>query len=117
MPYSNNQMNVIMYQMQQPEKINTCRKCKWICHTLATQRASWRRPENTGLPPSAITGESLPVEKGGGRRGFRRDAEPAQNIAFSLVVKLAAVLLVFPGWLTLWLAILADMGASVLVTL
>jgi Cd2+/Zn2+-exporting ATPase len=40
-----------------------------------------------------------------------------QNIAFSLVVKLAAVALVFPGWLTLWLAILADMGASVLVTL
>lgn len=40
-----------------------------------------------------------------------------QNIAFSVLVKLAAVLLVFPGWLTLWLAILADMGASVLVTL
>lgn len=40
-----------------------------------------------------------------------------QNVTFSLVIKLAAVLLVFPGWLTLWLAILADMGASVLVTL
>ena len=40
-----------------------------------------------------------------------------QNIAFSLVIKLAAVALVFPGWLTLWLAILADMGASVIVTL
>lgn len=40
-----------------------------------------------------------------------------QNITFSLVVKLVAVILVFPGWLTLWLAILADMGASVLVTL
>ncbi len=40
-----------------------------------------------------------------------------QNIAFSLVIKLAAVALVFPGWLTLWLAILADMGASLLVTL
>lgn len=40
-----------------------------------------------------------------------------QNIAFSLGIKLAAVLLVFPGWLTLWLAILADMGATVLVTL
>lgn len=40
-----------------------------------------------------------------------------QNISFSVIVKLAAVLLVFPGWLTLWLAILADMGASVLVTL
>jgi Cd2+/Zn2+-exporting ATPase len=40
-----------------------------------------------------------------------------QNVAFALIVKLSAVLLVFPGWLTLWLAILADMGASVLVTL
>jgi Cd2+/Zn2+-exporting ATPase len=40
-----------------------------------------------------------------------------QNIAFSLAIKLAAVALVFPGWLTLWLAILADMGASVIVTL
>ncbi|WP_018131873.1 heavy metal translocating P-type ATPase [Effusibacillus pohliae] len=40
-----------------------------------------------------------------------------QNIAFALVTKLLAVLLVFPGWLTLWLAILADMGATILVTL
>lgn len=40
-----------------------------------------------------------------------------QNIAFALMLKVAAVLLVFPGWLTLWLAILADMGASLVVTL
>ena len=40
-----------------------------------------------------------------------------QNITFSLAIKLIAVLAVFPGWLTLWLAILADMGASILVTL
>ncbi len=40
-----------------------------------------------------------------------------QNITFSLAIKLIAVLAVFPGWLTLWLAILADMGATVLVTL
>lgn len=40
-----------------------------------------------------------------------------QNIGFALAIKLAAVLLVFPGWLTLWLAIAADMGASLLVTL
>lgn len=40
-----------------------------------------------------------------------------QNITFALAVKAAAVLAVFPGWLTLWLAILADMGATVLVTL
>lgn len=40
-----------------------------------------------------------------------------QNIALSLGLKLLAVALVFPGLLTLWLAILADMGASLLVTL
>ncbi|MCX7780811.1 MAG: heavy metal translocating P-type ATPase [Negativicutes bacterium] len=40
-----------------------------------------------------------------------------QNIGFSLAIKTVAVLAVFPGWLTLWLAILADMGATILVTL
>jgi Cd2+/Zn2+-exporting ATPase len=40
-----------------------------------------------------------------------------RNIAFSVGIKLVAVAAIFPGWLTLWLAILADMGASVLVTL
>lgn len=40
-----------------------------------------------------------------------------QNITFSLVIKAIAVLAVFPGWLTLWLAILADMGATIVVTL
>lgn len=40
-----------------------------------------------------------------------------QNIALALGLKLLAVALVFPGLLTLWLAILADMGASLLVTL
>jgi Cd2+/Zn2+-exporting ATPase len=40
-----------------------------------------------------------------------------QNIAFALAVKFIAVALVFPGWLTLWLAILSDMGASLVVTL
>lgn len=40
-----------------------------------------------------------------------------QNVLFSVTVKVFAVLAVFPGWLTLWLAILADMGASLLVTL
>lgn len=40
-----------------------------------------------------------------------------QNIGFSLLIKTVAVLAVFPGWLTLWLAILADMGASLIVTL
>lgn len=40
-----------------------------------------------------------------------------QNIGIALGLKLLAVLLVFPGWLTLWIAIMADMGASILVTL
>jgi Zn2+/Cd2+-exporting ATPase len=40
-----------------------------------------------------------------------------QNIGLALGLKLLAVAAVFPGWLTLWLAILADMGATVLVTL
>ena len=40
-----------------------------------------------------------------------------QNITFSLVVKIIALLLVVPGWLTLWIAIFADMGATLLVTL
>ncbi|GLB59596.1 copper-translocating P-type ATPase [Cytobacillus sp. NCCP-133] len=40
-----------------------------------------------------------------------------QNITFSLAIKLLALLLVIPGWLTLWLAIFADMGATLLVTL
>lgn len=33
-----------------------------------------------------------------------------QNITFSLGIKLLALLLVIPGWLTLWIAIVADMG-------
>lgn len=39
-----------------------------------------------------------------------------QNIIFSLGTKLLALLLIFPGWLTLWVAILIDMGASLAVT-
>lgn len=40
-----------------------------------------------------------------------------QNIAFSLAIKLLALLLIIPGWLTLWLAVFADMGATLIVTL
>lgn len=39
-----------------------------------------------------------------------------QNITFSLAIKAVALLLVIPGWLTLWIAIFADMGATLLVT-
>jgi Cd2+/Zn2+-exporting ATPase len=40
-----------------------------------------------------------------------------QNIAFSLGVKVIATLLVFPGWLSLWMAVVSDMGATILVVL
>lgn len=40
-----------------------------------------------------------------------------QNIAFALLIKGLILLLVIPGWLTLWLAVAADMGSSLLVTL
>ncbi|MDF2713929.1 MAG: ATPase [Paenibacillus sp.] len=40
-----------------------------------------------------------------------------QNVWFSLIVKIAALLLIFPGWLTLWMAVLSDTGAALLVIL
>ncbi len=40
-----------------------------------------------------------------------------QNITLSIGIKIVALLLVVPGWLTLWIAIMADMGATLLVTL
>lgn len=39
------------------------------------------------------------------------------NITFSIAIKIFALLLVIPGWLTLWLAILSDVGATILVAL
>ena len=39
------------------------------------------------------------------------------NIAFAIGIKLIALLLVIPGWLTLWIAILSDMGATIVVAL
>jgi Zn2+/Cd2+-exporting ATPase len=40
-----------------------------------------------------------------------------QNIGLAIGIKLIALLLVIPGWLTLWIAIFADMGTTLLVTL
>ena len=40
-----------------------------------------------------------------------------ENIALSLGLKLAFVALVIPGWATLWLAVAADVGTTLLVTL
>lgn len=39
------------------------------------------------------------------------------NITFAIGIKLIALLLVIPGWLTLWIAILSDMGATLIVAL
>lgn len=39
------------------------------------------------------------------------------NIAFAIGIKVIALLLVIPGWLTLWIAIMSDMGATLLVAL
>lgn len=38
------------------------------------------------------------------------------NISVALGLKLLALLLTIPGWLTLWVAILSDMGATIFVT-
>ncbi|NQX62396.1 heavy metal translocating P-type ATPase [Paenibacillus qinlingensis] len=40
-----------------------------------------------------------------------------QNIWFSIVIKALALLLIFPGFLTLWMAVLSDTGAALLVIL
>lgn len=40
-----------------------------------------------------------------------------ENIIFALGLKLLALILIVPGWLTLWMAIFADMGATLIVVL
>ena len=40
-----------------------------------------------------------------------------QNIALSLGLKLAFLAITIPGWATLWLAVAADVGATLLVTM
>lgn len=40
-----------------------------------------------------------------------------QNIWFSLIIKVAALVLIFPGILTLWMAVLSDTGAALIVIL
>ncbi len=39
------------------------------------------------------------------------------NVTFALGLKIIALLLIIPGWLTLWMAIFADMGATLIVVL
>ncbi|WP_263857477.1 heavy metal translocating P-type ATPase [Priestia megaterium] len=40
-----------------------------------------------------------------------------QNIWFSIIIKVIALIFIFPGWLTLWIAVLSDTGAALLVIL
>ncbi|MFN2745195.1 heavy metal translocating P-type ATPase [Bacillus sp. z60-18] len=40
-----------------------------------------------------------------------------QNIWFSIIIKITALALIFPGWLTLWMAVLSDTGAALIVIL
>ncbi|NOU65412.1 cadmium-translocating P-type ATPase [Paenibacillus sp. LMG 31461] len=40
-----------------------------------------------------------------------------QNIWFSIIIKIVALLLIFPGLLTLWMAVFSDTGAALLVIL
>lgn len=58
--------------------------------------------------------EKLPYTIALSRKALRIIKE---NISFSFAVKLLALLLVIPGWLTLWIAIFADVGATLLVVL
>jgi len=39
-----------------------------------------------------------------------------QNIVFSLTIKFVFILLALFGWMSMWMAVLADMGVSLLVT-
>ncbi|WP_081088757.1 heavy metal translocating P-type ATPase [Peribacillus simplex] len=40
-----------------------------------------------------------------------------QNIWFSIIIKVLALVFIFPGWLTLWMAVLSDTGAALIVIL
>lgn len=40
-----------------------------------------------------------------------------QNIGFALILKALFLLMIIPGWITLWLAVVADVGASLIVIL
>ncbi|CAH0197501.1 putative cadmium-transporting ATPase [Peribacillus simplex] len=40
-----------------------------------------------------------------------------QNIWFSIIIKALALVFIFPGWLTLWMAVLSDTGAALIVIL
>jgi Cd2+/Zn2+-exporting ATPase len=65
----------------------------------------------------ALMGDDLAKVGETVRLGRRARAVIAQNVAFALVVKGAFLALAVAGAATLWMAVFADMGASLLVTL
>ncbi|HWQ40402.1 MAG TPA: heavy metal translocating P-type ATPase [Desulfosporosinus sp.] len=40
-----------------------------------------------------------------------------QNIWFAVIIKLVALVFIFPGWLSLWMAVVSDTGAALIVIL
>jgi len=58
--------------------------------------------------------EQLPHTMKLSRRAMRIIKE---NIWFSLLIKAVALILIIPGWLTLWMAVLSDTGAAIIVVL
>jgi len=51
------------------------------------------------------------------RQGHRASGTIRFNIWFALIIKAVFLLLAISGMATLWMAVFADMGASLLVTL
>src|SRR5699024_12646279 len=58
--------------------------------------------------------EKLPYTMRLSKRSIRIIKE---NICFSLIIKFIALVLIFPGWLTLWMAVISDSGAAIIVIL
>lgn len=63
----------------------------------------------------ALMGDDLRLVAAAVRRSRRTRRIIKQNIAFSLAVKAVFLVLAVSGWATLWMAVAADMGGSLLV--
>src|SRR5699024_9300995 len=74
---------------------------------------------DAALEPADIALMSDDLDKLSYTVGLSRKASRIirENITFALLIKVIALLLVIPGLLTLWIAIVADVGATLLVVL
>ncbi len=72
-------------------------------------------PSAIEIADVALMGDD--ITKVAGLVGLSRwtQAVVRQNIVFSLVVKAVAAVLALSGFLTLWMAVLADVGATLIV--